>query len=140
MRYPVEFIHEDNDTITVVVPDLPGTHSFGDDEADALRHVVNAIESMLAAIIAAREDIPRPSKAGRRRTVAVPALTIAKIGIYEAMREAGIGKAELARRLGLHLPQVDRILDPRHNSHLDAVEAALAAVGRTLEVRVHEAA
>ena len=54
------------------------------------------------------------------------------------MREQGIGKAELARRLGWHLPQIDRVLDVNHNSRLDQMEAALGAIGRQLEVTVSD--
>lgn len=139
MRYPIELVHEENGTVSVYVPDIPGALSFGADEADARIRIVDALESMIGALMVTKEDIPPPSKAGRRPTIAVPALTVAKIGLYEAMREAGIGKAELARRLGLHPPQVDRILDPRHNSRLAAVEAALAVLGRELNVTVKAA-
>ena len=51
---------------------------------------------------------------------------------------AGIGKAELAQRLGWHLPQVDRVLDVQHRSRLDRMEAALGAIGRRLEVIVRD--
>jgi hypothetical protein len=36
---------------------------------------------------------------------------MAKTALYEAMREQGVGRAELARRLRLHLPQVNRVLE-----------------------------
>jgi antitoxin HicB len=49
-------------------------------------------------------------------------------------------KAALARKLGWHLPQIDRVLDLRHASRLDQVEAALAALGRELHVEVRPAA
>ena len=51
------------------------------------------------------------------------------------MKDEGVGKAELARRLGWHLPQVDRVLDVNHRSRLDRMDAALGAIGRRLEVR-----
>jgi antitoxin HicB len=44
------------------------------------------------------------------------------------MRKDGIGRAELARRLRWHLPQVSRVLDLRHASRMEQVEAALAAM------------
>ena len=50
------------------------------------------------------------------------------------MRDQGIGKAELARRLGWHMPQVDRVLDVQHRSRLDQMDAALGAIGRQLHV------
>jgi antitoxin HicB len=40
------------------------------------------------------------------------------------MRAGKIGKAELARRLHCHLPQIDRLLDLNHASRLDQLEAA----------------
>ncbi len=38
--------------------------------------------------------------------------------------EQDIHKAELARRFGWHMPQVDRLFDLRHASKLDQIEAA----------------
>ena len=77
------------------------------------------------------------SKAKRgQRTVRPSALDGAKLGVYQAMTEQGIKKAELARRLGWHMPQVDRLFDLRHASRLDQIEAAARVLGRRLEVRV----
>ncbi len=52
------------------------------------------------------------------------------------MTEQGIRKAELARRLGWHVPQVDRLFELRHASRFDQIEAAARVLGRTIEVRV----
>jgi antitoxin HicB len=54
--------------------------------------------------------------------------------LYQGMRDQDIGKAELARRLGWHLPQVDRVLNVQHRSRLDHMDAALRAIGRQLHV------
>jgi antitoxin HicB len=63
-----------------------------------------------------------------------------KLAVYQAMRDQKIGKAELARRLGCHLPQVDRILDLRHSSKIEQVEAALNALGLAVRIEVEKAA
>ena len=65
----------------------------------------------------------------------LPTLTAVKVMLYQGMREQGIDKAELARRLGWHLPQVNRILDVQHKSRMDQVDAAMGAIGRHLHVR-----
>ena len=52
------------------------------------------------------------------------------------MTEQGVKKAELARRLGWHMPQVDRLFDLRHASRLDQLEAAARVLGHSLEVRL----
>ena len=58
-----------------------------------------------------------------------------KVMVYQGMREQGEGKAELARRLRWHLPQVDRVLDVDHRSRLDRMDAALGATGKRLVVQ-----
>jgi hypothetical protein len=54
-----------------------------------------------------------------------------KLAIYQSMRDQGVKKSELARRLGWHMPQIDRQLDLHHASRLDqAVAVAVAVAGR----------
>ena len=50
------------------------------------------------------------------------------------MRDQSIDRAELARRLGWHMPQVDRVLDVQHRSRLEMMDAALGVIGRQLHV------
>jgi antitoxin HicB len=56
------------------------------------------------------------------------------------MRRSRVGKAELARRLNCHLPQVDRLLDLTHASRLDQLEAAFRALGHVLSIQISGAA
>ena len=96
---------------------------------------------LLAMYIAAKEPLPAPSKA--EAGVEMPPLSavgMAKTALYDAMREQGVGRAELARRLRWHLPQVSRLLDLRHASRMEHVEAALAALGLRLIIDVARAA
>ena len=99
-----------------------------------------ALETVLAARIDDREDIPLPSPAAGRPCAVLPVLTAAKVLLYRAMREAGVRKADLARRLGWHGPQMDRLLDLNHASRLDQIEAALAALGTRLSFDLADAA
>ena len=138
--YPVT-LQDDEGTVLVTFPDVPSAITYGDDEAAALDHAIGALETALIGVMGDRGAIPRPSKPRRgQRTVMVPALSAAKLGLYEAMRAGGVRKAELARRLGVHMPQIDRLLDLRHASRLAQVEAALRAVGKRLVVDVLDAA
>jgi antitoxin HicB len=139
-RYPVKLSRDTNDTILVDVPDIPEAHTFGDDREEALARAVDAIESALMIYIAERWEIPRPRPARRGEFVTLPALTEAKLALYTTMRAAKVGKAELARRLNCHLPQVDRLLDLAHSSRLDQLEAAFRVLGKRLSVQILEAA
>jgi antitoxin HicB len=139
--YPVDLKPDDNETILVSFPDVSIAHTFGEDEADALARAVDALETAFIMLISDRQGIPRPSRPRRgQKMVTLPALSAAKLALYEAMREAGVRKADLARRLNWHMPQVDRLLDLRHASRMDQLEAALAALGKKLVLEIEDAA
>ena len=127
----------DGDTVLVSFPDVPEAITFGADEEEALLHAVDALETALSFYVESRKPLPRPSKPRRgQRTVRPSALEGAKLGVYQAMTEQGVRKAELARRLGWHLPQVDRLFDLTHASRFEHIEAAARALGRTIGVQV----
>ena len=140
MDYPLVIEPDDNETLLVTCPDLPEVTTFGEDEADALQRAGDAIEEALAARMARRESIPLPSPLRGRIALSLPPLTVAKVGLYQAMREAGIGKAELRRRLGWHGPQIDRLLDLRHRSKIEQIDQAVRAVGKVLVLSVQDQA
>ena len=132
LSYPIE-LEDDDGTVMATSPDFPELTTFGEDRTEALARAVDALEEAIAARIHVGQTIPVPS---RGKTLArLPTLTAVKVILYQGMKDQGIGKAELARRLGWHLPQVDRVLDLRHHSRLDRMDAALGAIGRRLEVR-----
>jgi antitoxin HicB len=139
MRYAVTLTPDENGTLLVTVPDLPEALTFGEDRTDALVRAIDAIETALMAAMAAREDIAEPKASGSEH-VTLPALTSAKVALYQAMRAEDVGKAELGRRLDVALPQIDRLLDLRHNSRLNAIERALAVLGRSMTIVVRAAA
>ena len=82
-----------------------------------------------------RKPLPVPGKPKRGQRVVSPgALECAKLGIYQAMMQQGIKKAELARRLGWHMPQVDRLLDLQHASRFDQLDAAARVLGKRMRI------
>src|SRR5262245_2757986 len=136
MDYPVKLERDDNETILVSFPDFPEAHTSGDDVEDALRRAPDALATAIDAYIKDRRDIPLPSAVSAKHRVTVPALIEAKIRLYEAMRDARVGKSELARRLDWHLPQVDRLLAMTHGSKLEQLETAFRAMGKRLMIGV----
>ena len=140
--YPARLKHDTNGTLLVTFPDLPEAITFGDGEADALRRAAEALEAALSFYIDKRVDIPAPShpRDKRFRWVGLSALSEAKVALYVAMRNSGVRKAELARRLGWQRSQVDRLLDLNHASRLDQIEAALGALNKRMSITVKNAA
>jgi antitoxin HicB len=141
LRYPVKLTPDDNGTLLVTAPDLPEVSTFGEDASDALVRASDAIATALQGRISARQKIPVPSPPRRgQRLVHLPAIVVAKLELYRAMIETNTRKADLARKLGVHAPQVDRLLDLDHKSQLDQIEAAAKAIGRELYIELRPAA
>lgn len=134
--YPVVLEAQAEGGFVATFPDVPEAITQGEDTDETLLYAVDALETALSFYVEARKPLPVPSAAQGRPTVRPSALECAKLGVYQAMTEQGVRKAELARRLGWHMPQVDRLLDLRHASRLDQIEAAARALGRVVEVRV----
>ncbi len=134
--YPVTLTLDDS-TVLVTFEDVPEAITFGADEDEALLNAIDALETGLSFYVDARKPLPIPSQpATEQKTVRPSALECAKLGVYQAMTSQGIKKAELARRLGWHMPQVDRLFDLRHASKLDQIEAAANALGKHIYVQI----
>lgn len=140
LEYAVTLTPDDNDTLLVRCPDLPMVITFGDDEADAIKHAGDAIETALASMIDHGDDVPHPTKRRGAVGVTLPLLTALKVQLYWALREVGITRAELARRLSWNRESVDRLFRLNHRSRLEQIEEALAALGRKIDLDVRSAA
>lgn len=137
LEYPVILDAQPEGGFVVTFPDVPEAITQGEDEEEALLYAVDALETALSFYVDARKPLPLPSRPKRgQHTVRPSALEGAKLDVYREMTDQGVKKAELARRLGWHMPQVDRLFDLRHASRLDQIEAAARALGKHLEVRV----
>ena len=132
LSYSIVF-QDDADTILATSRDFPELTTFGEDRDEAHARALDALQEAIAARIHDRRDIPSPSPGGDVR-ITLPTLTAVKVILYQGMRDQGITKTDLARRLGWHLPQVDRVLDINHHSRLDQMDAALQAIGCRLNV------
>ena len=64
----------------------------------------------------------------------LPALETAKVLLLNEMVSQGVRKAEMARRLDVHMPQIDRLLDLRHNTRIDFLEKAASKLGKSLNI------
>ena len=139
--YPAELHTEDGGQLRVRFIDLPEAITSGEDRPDALRQAADCLEESIAGRIADGLDIPRPSKAKRSQAkIALSGSMAAKASLYLAMREAGITRTQLARRLALDEKEVRRMLNPRHPTKLPRIEQALATLGKRLVVSLESEA
>lgn len=135
LAYPVEFCANDG-TLMAVCPDLPEFAAIGDTEDQALAQAADVLGFLMAMRIKDRREIPDPSPADGRATVALSLQGELKVMIYRALREDGITPTQLARRLGKSESAARRLLDLDHASPIGQIEEALAALGRHVDVRI----
>lgn len=134
--YPVT-LHHGEHGVWVSCADVPELNSAGDTEEEALREAVDGLETALSLYVDDRQPIPAASKpAPGQPVVRLPALTAAKAALWNTMQEQGVNKSEMARRLGVNRPQVDRLVDLLHRSKIEEVERALGLLGQRITLEV----
>jgi len=135
LSYPVNLELDTNNTYLVTFPDIPEAISVGEDEGEALINGLDSLESAIEIYFDEKREVPMPSKPKKGQpVVTLPALVVTKVLLQNEMLRQGVRKSELARRLNVHMPQVDRLLDPRHSSKLEAIEAAFLSLGKRLKI------
>ena len=142
MEYPARFVKDKvSGGFVVTFPDVPEAITEGDTLSEAMRMAEEALELALTFQTERSKDLPVPGPLKRgMRMVSIPALSEAKFMLYSALPSAGIRKVHLALRLGCSPSQVDRLLDIKHKSRLDRLQAAFAAIGKRLSVQVRDRA
>jgi antitoxin HicB len=144
LGYQIKLAPDDNSTFLVTCPAFPEVTTFGETNEEIQRSAVGAIEEAIAARISHGEPLPEPVRSGkntpRSRFVKLPALTTLKVLLALQLHDSGITRAELARRLGWHREQVDRLFRLDHASGIDRMEAAFNALQRELDIGLLDAA
>jgi antitoxin HicB len=139
-QYPVLLAPAEESGFVVTCRDLPQLITQGETEQDALEQAADAMDEVFATYMVEGIDFPEPSKAKRREhLVAPPAETMAKAALFVAMRQAGISKLQLARRLGVDEKEVRRLLDPHYGSKLPRIAQAISVLGQRLVIGLEPA-
>ncbi len=133
-------VDEAADGVTVAFPDVPEAVTFGETRTEAEGRALEALLSGLSMYVDANQRVPAASPARGRPVVAVPALEAVKLALHDAMLAEGVTNAALARRLGCDEKAVRRLRDVLHRSKIEQIEAALAALGKRIEITVRQAA
>jgi len=125
--WPAAFLPEpDGSGFHVRFGDLPEALTGGSDLSDTTVQAADCLAEALAGRISRGDLIPQPSRL--------------KLALYLTMREGGIRNTELARRLGVSETVVRRMLNPRHNTKPERIQAALAGLGKRIVVTFEDAA
>ena len=136
--YPARFTRVPHEGGYVIrFRDIPEAITQADTADTCASEATGALQAALEARILDGLNIPAPSPARQgEKPIAVPIHTALKTALYLAMRDAGISRVELARRMGVNEKEVRRMLDPYHGTRSERLEQALAVLGHHAQVRV----
>ena len=138
--YHARFEPGDERGIVVTFPDVPEAITEGADVAEARAMAEEALALALLSYPKRGLPLPLPREhGGDLIPIIVAPEDAAKLAVLDAWRHAGIGKRDLARRLGKDEKEVRRILDPMHPTKLSLLEATLRALGRRLVISTEAA-
>jgi antitoxin HicB len=129
-RYPFKFRRNPEGGWLISCRDLPEAISQAEGREHALQIAAGCVQAALEGRI--RHDLPVPMPSPARsgeHLIDVPLETAAKAALHEAMRATGVGRSELARKLGLHEKEVRRMLDPGCASKLPRLALAIQMLG-----------
>ncbi|MGJ5819054.1 type II toxin-antitoxin system HicB family antitoxin [Paludibaculum fermentans] len=119
---------------------------YGVTQGESIEEVLDLARDLLMLTIGdfIRGGKPLPAAKRRRgakyRPVPLTALQCAKVDLYNTFQTSGLNKAQFARRIGIPKTHIDRLFSLRHQSRLDQLEAAFAALGKRLHVEARNAA
>ena len=110
-QYPAKFDDDNAEGgFVVTFPDFPEAVTQGESLDEAMEMARDSLSMAIAYRIEHTEPVPAPSKRKGKnfRLVGLPAIHDAKLALYQLWQASGMRKVELARRLGIPPPNVDR--------------------------------
>lgn len=136
LRYPARFEPDDGGFV-IPFRDIPEAITQGDTLEEARAMAADALLTAMDFYFEDKRPVPLPSKAKKdEELVALPASVSAKILLLNEMLKQKVTPAELARRLHTRSQDVNRIVTLNHATKIDTIAAALAAMGKQLEIGV----
>ncbi len=109
------------------LPEILSWPSEGDSFENWARY---AVEDCLAFRMKDGTVIPEASEAKTGEfVVRLPLSVAAKVMLHNAMVKTNVSRSELAKQMGLKLPEVTRLLNLKHATKIDSIADAVHALG-----------
>ena len=136
--YPAKFTPDADGGFVVTFRDVPEAITQGETIEECREQAAGALQAAIETYIERRMPIPVPAPAKRgEHMVSLPTRTALKASVYIGMIERHMSNVALAKVLHVNEKEVRRMLDPGHPTKAEALERALAAMGKRVEIRVH---
>ncbi|AMH18674.1 type II toxin-antitoxin system HicB family antitoxin [Hafnia paralvei] len=134
MRYPVN-LEPDSGGFFVSFPDIPEALTQGDGREDALSMALDALVTAFEFYFEDNRKVPLPSEV-TGEFVDVPLSVASKVLMLNAFIDSSLTQTELANRMGVKKQEITRLFDLKHATKIDAIQKAMQALGKRLELQV----
>ncbi|MGC6230521.1 type II toxin-antitoxin system HicB family antitoxin [Hafnia paralvei] len=134
MRYPVN-LEPDSGGFFVSFPDIPEALTQGDSREDALSMALDALVTAFEFYFEDNRKVPLPSEV-TGEFVDVPLSVASKVLMLNAFIDSSLTQTELANRMGVKKQEITRLFDLKHATKIDAIQKAMQALGKRLEIQV----
>ena len=140
MKYPAYFQPCENGYV-VKFRDIPKAITQGHSIENAIEMAEDALLTALSFYFEDNRNIPKPSPpAASERLISLPLSAWVKVMLLNALLDDRVSQTCLANRMGIKPQQVTRIVNLKHSTKIDTLEAAFKALGRDLELQVTQKA
>ena len=119
----------DGDGFVVTFPDLRGAVTGGLTFKESIILAEDCLVVALAYYVDSDQELPAPSPwAEGQELIGVQPAIAAQLDLYTAMRRQNLTRADLAKRLNLSQPAVQRLLALDYRTPITQIRRALAAL------------
>jgi antitoxin HicB len=137
MYYPALFKPAPEGGFVVTFRDIPEAITQGDTEAEAMEMAEDVLYSSMEFYFDEKRLVPFPSKAKRgERLIPLQPSAWAKVLLLNEMLAQRVTPSELARRLHTSPQNMNKVINLGHATKIDALNEAMRALGKRLEVTV----
>ena len=137
MHYPARFVAAPEGGFVVTFRDIPEAITQGNSLEEATEMAADVLVSAMDFYFDDRRAVPAPSASKRgEHLVELPPSIAAKVLLLNELVISGTTNKELADRMGTRQQEVQRIVNLKHPTKIDTIAAALAALGKRLDVVV----
>lgn len=136
IKYKIN-IQNNDDVFVISMPCMPEFNAIACRQVDIQKEAFDAFELSLDFYTETKRPIPLPTECQEcNHALVIPEIMAAKIYLYNEWLASNTTKIQLATRIGTKPSNLDRLFDFRYRSEMEAIELALAGLGKSLEVKV----
>ena len=135
MKYNINIQEDSNGEYLVTFPDVPEAVTTVEKLTELQTQAVDALVSAFDFYIEDKKPIPIPQNIGTDY-ITLPVGLAAKVYLYNEWLASNLKKTDIASKIGVAPSNLDRLFNMRYRSKIEAIEQALAALGKHLDINV----